>query len=99
MADGRNFVQFSAIELSYLSNKPVFLDKIFLRTDVCDDHSSNDKSPGGTSTRASSQNSRMDSEIKRTMKSAQTGVVRQLKQETRATQLLFGPDLTNLTLK
>ena len=71
-----------------------FLDKIFLRTDVCDDHSSNDKSPGGASTRASSQNSRVDSEIKRTMKSAQTGVVRQLKQETRATQLLFVSDLT-----
>ena len=61
---------------------------------MCDDHSSNDKSPGGGSTRASSQNSRMDSEIKRTMKSAQTGVVRQLKQETRATQLLFVSDLT-----
>ena len=77
----------------------IFLDKIFLRTDVCDDHSSNDKSPGGTSTRASSQNSRMDSEIKRTMKSAQTGVVRQLKQETRATQLLFVSDLTPSVLK
>ena len=71
-------------------------DKIFLRTDVCDDHSSNDKSPGGASTRASSQNSRVDSEIKRTMKSAQTGVVRQLKQETRATQLLFVSDPTQL---
>ena len=41
----------------------------------------------------------MDSEIKRTMKSAQTGVVRQLKQETRATQLLFVSDLTRSALE